>query len=624
MDHRPSLLLLLLLVSITAALTIGLTYLPCYSSFCSEDYYAYSTRLHIAFFHALLASTGSFLLLRNTFPSLHRLSTTHLTPLIPIVNLRVSLGAALLGIWTVGLTLATTGFWYEPLHSYWARRATSANLHWPAAVVRLTVTGIIGHHADIPLGLLLIPVGRDSLLGRAFALHQHTLLLAHKLFAYITVIAALAHGAAYYAFVGSYAAARGEGKDQFHVDNPGLTVADVETRRGGVYYLACLPTGMLSFMGMLLLVATSLPAVRRKSYNLFYYTHVGGSASVFFLVSLHASTNFYFLLPGLVLWILDWAVRVLGRGGDRKGWRREVTAMLHDAGNGWYRITLPVSTMSEPSEKEARLENGTLGLAHPIQSYNLNIPAISRFQTHAFTAASVGTPNQGPVFLFQRSQGKAQGKLDKEWTWKLGALAVTGGPSTGTAISLRLEGPYIPPSPGLQTASTIICIVGGTGITGALSLAHWYLSRQPPSISHFHLVWTVRSAPAAELREWHDLQAHAQAQGVNTNLHLHLHVSSSAGRLSPGATLHDILRADVTSSTARSAGPSPCQTSDPRRHSAWVYVSGPRGLLSAAESACLEVRRELRAASRERRDSSTKTTPWSVETLEWHVAKWEV
>ena len=70
-----------------------------------------------------------------------------------------------------------------------------------------------------------------------------------------------------------------------------------------------------------------------------------------------------------------------------------------------------------------RLNDSEKGQKIPLQTYYLNFPSISKYQCHAFTASAVSTPSEGPIFLFRRSEGKKQKKLDKEWTWELGALA---------------------------------------------------------------------------------------------------------------------------------------------------------------------------------------------------------
>lgn len=188
---------LLVTLIVSTGLSLGLTYAPCYASLCSESYLPYETRIHVITFYSMLASTGCLLFLRATSSKARQVSQFYLVQHeVPVLRKRVSLGGAALSIWLVGLILSTTGFWAQPLLEYWAIRTVP--LDWATAMIRLAVTGIIGHHADLLLGLVIIPVSRNSLLGQAFELHQSTLLYAHKLIAYLLFVATFAHGAAYY------------------------------------------------------------------------------------------------------------------------------------------------------------------------------------------------------------------------------------------------------------------------------------------------------------------------------------------------------------------------------------------------------------------------------------------
>lgn len=197
MEKPLSLLALSLLLLVSAGFTIGLTFAPCFASMCPEQFFPYVTRVHIAAYYAMLASIGVFLLLRAYVPWIHTVSTTYIIKReIPILRKRISLGGLTLAVWIVALTVATTAFWVDAEATFWSLRTDV--LHWPDAHVRLAVTGIIGHHCDILLGLVVIPVNRNSILGRAFSLHQSTLLYAHKLLAYAFLIVVIAHGGAYY------------------------------------------------------------------------------------------------------------------------------------------------------------------------------------------------------------------------------------------------------------------------------------------------------------------------------------------------------------------------------------------------------------------------------------------
>ncbi|KAH8783063.1 hypothetical protein F5883DRAFT_599431 [Diaporthe sp. PMI_573] len=555
---------LLVILIVSAGLTIGLTYAPCYSSLCSESYLPYETRIHVTTFYSMLASTGCLLFLRTTSKKARQASQFYLIQhKVPILGKRVSLGGAALSVWLVGLILATTGFWVEPLQQHWATRTDP--LDRASAKIRLAVTGIIGHHADLLLGLVIIPVSRNSLLGQAFELHQATLLYAHKLIAYLLFVAAFAHGAAYY-------------------------VSD-ET---SLYQI-----GMFGFLLRVAIIITLLPALRRKSYNIFYYVHVICSFWVFFALSVHASTDFYFLLPGLVLWIVDWGWRLFR--GASGGLGKKVVGTLENAGEGWYRISLPASSKtigeSGSAEKEA-------AITHPVQSYSLVFLEISKIQCHAFTAAKVGTGAEGPVFLFQRSQGKVPKKLGKEWTWKVGAVVPEF--KSRREIEVRVEGPYYPSDVGFEVASKVICIVGGTGLTGAYSLALWWLkNRSQDAQAEFQLVWTVRYNNTTDIREWRELEDMVASV---PNMTIRVHVSSEFGRIDTEGQLRDILSTGSRDTTVPD-----------KHHKAWVYISGPKSLLSSTEVACLATRRKVRTASRQQDSQS-----WLVADLEWYSAKWEL
>lgn len=362
---------------------------------------------------------------------------------------------------------------------------------------------------------------------------------------------------------------------------------------------------------MLAIIITALPVLRRRSYNTFYYTHIICSIIIFVGLSLHASTDFYFLLPGLFLWVLDWAWRIF-RGDS--GLRKKVQGTLQDAGNGWYKITLPASASdaqlkanpySATKEAGDKVEKA-IQSSHPLQSYYLNIPSISTIQNHAFTAAKVGSPASGPVFLFQRAQpiGKAkQKRLDKQWSWKAGHEADQAD-TKPVPIDVRVEGPYVPAECGFESASHIVCLVGGTGLTGAYSLALWWQAHRASNPKmRFTLIWTIRHRETAEFREWQELED--SFRGL-ANARLKTHVSSEEGRL-------DVLK----SLKAEFAFDDSTEPQADRK--GWVYISGPAGLLSKAEDACFDIERQSKLA-----EKSKSASGLALGRLDYYVARWEV
>ena len=180
-----------------AGFSIGLTFVPCYSSMCVEHFYPYQARLHIALYYALLASIAIFLAARLRLKTLSRLSSTYLfNSRIPLLGARLSTGGLLLSVWIGMLTFGSIGYWYTAQYVWWDTRGALVDLH--VHMQQVAWTGITGHWIDIWIGLVMIPVSRNSILGRVFQLHVSTMLFFHKILAYALFIGALVHGVLYY------------------------------------------------------------------------------------------------------------------------------------------------------------------------------------------------------------------------------------------------------------------------------------------------------------------------------------------------------------------------------------------------------------------------------------------
>lgn len=365
---------------------------------------------------------------------------------------------------------------------------------------------------------------------------------------------------------------------------------------------------MLAFILTLAIAITALPSLRRRNYNVFYYTHMLCSIAVFITVSFHASTDFYFLLPGLFLWMVDWTWRIFK--GDT-GLGRKVDATVLGAGGGWYKIVLPVSVRATSKRGfSGNADDGVMerqSLDHPLQTYHLNFPSVSLLETHAFSAASIGSHASGPVILFRKARVtglEEQKKQEAEWTWKLvGKIEVPTSLAGKQILQCRAEGPHVPSVRGFERAEEVVCLVGGTGLTGAHSLALWWFQhRRRDPTSRFTLVWTVRSRETSQLGEWLDLVDHA---ATVDNMTIVLHISSESGHLDINQCLRKILGAE---------GPEPLHV----RRVAWVYASGPKGVLNASKDVCNTIRRELRS---EKAGDGRST---NISDIECYAADWEL
>ncbi|CAG7561206.1 unnamed protein product [Fusarium equiseti] len=563
MTQLPALAALVSTLAISAGISIALINVDCYSTFCSEGPFTFETRVHITVYYAFLATLICLLLLRT---STQHISNIHIAHELPLIGNRVTLGGLFTSLAILAVTLCSTIYWLPAQDELWGYKTDP--LDWASAKLQLTITGVTGHYADILLGLLLIPVSRNSLVGQAFYLHQSTLLFAHKAVSYLFSLSVIVHGIAYMLHAND--SSRNDDKarpEAFAIGNPALTVA--ESKQLGGWFSLTYYVGIAAILPVLIILVTSMPWIRRHHYNLFYFSHVTLGTLAIVASCLHASTNFYLLLPGLLLWIVDWTRRMFF--GEAKGLVSKTPTVLEVAENGWLRVSLlPNRAISGP----------------PLLYYYLNFPSVSKVQTHAFTAVAHPANNGGPVFLIQPEA------KEREWTWKLRALVQR--PRATLRLDARVEGPYPVSDANFASASHIVCIVGGSGITGALSLAHWWLETRPAK-TRFDLIWTARHRETTRLAEWQNLEQVAKtASGFTVTAH----VSSESGRLDAGQALRQAL------SGRRTGG------------SGWVYSSGPPALLSATEQACIEFQKEHRGKDNEK--------GWTVQDLSWYMARWEV
>ncbi|KAK1452427.1 hypothetical protein CCUS01_10918 [Colletotrichum cuscutae] len=512
---------------------------------------------------------------------------------IPLGGKRVTFGGLLASIWIVAVVASTTLFWLPAQRDFWVFRADP--LGWASAKLKLTITGVTGHYADILLGLLVIPFSRNSLLGKGVLVaSQHTIICAQD---HCLSLFGISNRSWSYI---PYSSSDGdEAKEEaFATGNPAMTLS--ESKQRSEWFTMTTYTGIAAILPVWLIIVTSLPWIRRTHYNFFYYTHVIFGLIIFVAACIHASTDFYLLLPGLYLWVADWACRLFG--GQAGGLASKTGATLENADNNWLRISthLPVSKNASASTFDLVEEKGET-LHEPLSYYYLSIPSISKLQNHAFTAAVSASTGAGPTFLLQPTNtGKKPKRLNKEWTWRLGALVPQ--PFGSTPLEVRVEGPYRVGDDGFKSASHIVCIVGGTGITGALSLASWWLDKRPAN-SAFTLVWAVRHKEATTITEWAQLQEEASSV---PGLTVVAHMSSERGRLGPTSCIRGALIAGQHTKM------------DSAGH-AWVYSSGPAGLISTIERSCVEARKGI-VASR----GGRSTDSWKVNDLGCYMAKWEV
>ena len=204
-------------------------------------------------------------------------------------------------------------------------------------------------------------------------------------------------------------------------------------------------------------------------------------------------------------------------------------------------------------------------------------------------------------FLFRKSENSSfsttregqprQGKLSKQWTNKLASLveekSVSVRPSSPEAAdsenqlqrlfrptyhtTLRLEGPYFTPA-NPASYETVICLVAGTGISGAIAIAAAYSATSTKhtetttSAEHTWkrcvIVWSVREVDFIDL---------PFIQKTTPGLEVRPHLTGNGRQ-----------RLDAKEAITNVSENRPSE-------STWVYISGPNPFIEAGEKVCREL-----------------------------------
>ena len=196
----------------------------------------------------------------------------------------------------------------------------------------MAAVALTGHYADVTMGMVLLPVARNSALSSFFRLSASTTFAFHMVQAYVLFGLVLIHGLVY----ASWSTIYNHNRELYHlvfpVLNPTYLYSEVwpgNKSALGVWRASLIFTGLVSTLIMFATFVTTFPTIRRKHFNIFYFTHLLSIVAVV-VICLHASTMFYCTAPGLAMWILDWGMRVYELSG-------KIDSTLKALGNGWFR-----------------------------------------------------------------------------------------------------------------------------------------------------------------------------------------------------------------------------------------------------------------------------------------------
>jgi predicted ferric reductase len=252
--------------------------------------------------------------------------------------------------------------------------------------------------------------------------------------------------------------------------------------------------GVVAMALLLLMVVLSTPwGIRLTGYEFFRKAHYVLAMVYIGAIWGHWEQLKVFLLPGLIVWIIDRGIRLLR------------TALIHynflPSGHMGFRSASATVTLYKD---EANGDVMRLDYDHPHdawavgQHYYLTFPESSIWQSHPFTPVSLpvyGADTQKHSYIFRAKRGE---------TKKIAEMSVSRiahkdnedshvGLLSEARVSVLMTGPYGErATSNLELNANVICIAGGTGITYVLPVLLELASRPQKPERQMALVWAVR------------------------------------------------------------------------------------------------------------------------------------
>jgi predicted ferric reductase len=229
------------------------------------------------------------------------------------------------------------------------------------------------------------------------------------------------------------------------------------------------------------------------------------------------------LIPGLLLWFIDWFLRV-SRTVSSKSAEHEVR---HFAAAGVTVLDVPVAEWAS-----APPAAGSFAF--------VQIPEIS-WIPHPFTVASYNNATRRAKFVI-KSEGK--------WTASLAAMAQK---SVSPAMTFKIDGPYGCLQTPLEGSQVVTFVSGGVGVTPMLRMMEILATDRErySSLQEVHFVWSLRSLALFDaVDDMMMLSSHAatlREQHVDVRLQLFLTSGGGGGGGGGGAASSGVNLATLSS-----------------------------------------------------------------------------
>ncbi|KAF3639076.1 Ferric reduction oxidase 2, partial [Capsicum annuum] len=288
---------------------------------------------------------------------------------------------------------------------------------WQAKLERLAL--ILGLVGNICLAFLFFPVTRGSSILRLFGLTSESSVKYHIWLGHAVMALFTAHGLCFI----------------FFWANTHQLSKMLQWHKVGVSNVA----GEVALLAGIAMWFTSFSRIRRKLFELFFYTHHLYIIFVVFVVFHVGFTYSCIFLPGFYLFLIDRYLRFL---------------------QSQQRVCL-VSARILPCQAVELNFSKCPGLRYnPTSSVFINVPSISKLQWHPFTVTSNSNMEAEKLSIVIKNEGK--------WSQKL--IEKLSSTTAEHHFQVSLEGPYGPTSTQFLRHDMLVMVSGGSGITPFISI----------------------------------------------------------------------------------------------------------------------------------------------------------
>ncbi|CAM8888746.1 unnamed protein product [Rhodiola kirilowii] len=288
---------------------------------------------------------------------------------------------------------------------------------------------VTGHRlamvGNVCLALLFYPVARATSILGVFGLTSESSIKYHIWLGHITMALFTSHGLFYFI----YWAATHELHEIVTWEPTGV---------------ANLP-GVLALVAGLIMWAFTFPKIRRKMFELFFYSHYLYILFMFFFI-LHVGIGYAsMMLPGFYLFLVDRYIRFL----QSRQRIRVVSSRV-----------LPCETIELNFSKNPALSYT------PTSTIFVNVPSISKLQWHPFTISSSSSLEPEKLSVVIKTEGS--------WSRKLHQILSSS--ASVDRLEVSVEGPYGPASTNFLRHDMLVMVSGGSGLTPFISITRELIS----------------------------------------------------------------------------------------------------------------------------------------------------